>query len=161
MRHTHDAHSAALNILIIRTRGAVRVVRAPKKERGFLRGLLSVAKSPLELLSLVTLLRNTKESNAHPGRGKILIIKSIMPSAQRKEFIYYVPPRQRQFLFIKKSSLPRQWQNKKDSRGFAGIFKILYLKIAVFGRSVIRDNIADIFHSRNVDQESLKAHAEA
>ena len=49
-----------------RTLGAVRNMRAPKKERGFLRGLLSKAKSPLELLSLVTLLRNTKESNAPP-----------------------------------------------------------------------------------------------
>ena len=59
--------SALFKICIL---GAVRNVRAPKKERGFSRGLLSEAKSPLELLSLVTLLRNTKESNALPGRGK-------------------------------------------------------------------------------------------
>ena len=49
-----------------RTLGAVRNMRAPKKERGSLRGIESEANSPLKLLSLVTLLRNTKESNASP-----------------------------------------------------------------------------------------------
>ena len=51
--------------------GAVRVVRAPKKERGFLRGLERSAITPLKLLSLVTLLRNTKESNAPPRQRQI------------------------------------------------------------------------------------------
>ena len=58
--------------------GTVRNVRAPKKERGFSRGLERLALTPLELLSLVTLFRNTKESNAHPGRGKLSILKNIM-----------------------------------------------------------------------------------
>ena len=52
--------------------------------RGFSGGLERIARTPPELLSLVTLFRNTKESNAHPGRGKILIIEIIMPSRQRQ-----------------------------------------------------------------------------
>ena len=46
-------------------------VRAPKKARGFLRGLEHITLTPLKLLSLVTLFRNTKESNTHRGSGKL------------------------------------------------------------------------------------------
>ena len=53
-----------------RTLGAVRISARAENERGFLRGLLSIAKSPLKSLSLVTLLRDTKESNALHGSGK-------------------------------------------------------------------------------------------
>ena len=76
--------------------GAVRSVRAPKKGRGFSRGLLSVAKSPLELLSLVTLFRNTKERNALPRQRQN--IKRIIKSARHAS------------------------GKTKDSRTYAGIF---------------------------------------
>ena len=64
------------------------VQRAPqKKERGFLRGLECFALTPLKLLSLVTLFRNTKESNT-PAAAEKCFNKNLI------------------------KALPRQWQNQ-------------------------------------------------
>ena len=78
------------------SRRSARCARAENK-RGFLRGLERVAITSLKLLSLVTLLRNTKESNAHPGRGKILIIKQITLRVSGKEYIKIIASAQRKF----------------------------------------------------------------
>ena len=66
----------------------MRASARAEKERGFSRGLERLALTPLELLSLVTLFRNTKESYAHPGRGKYYYLKELARRANGKKGLF-------------------------------------------------------------------------